>query len=152
MTRYASYVFVISQLHDGAQAFRSAKTKLYAVVWNKTVCVRQLHGIRKGKAIPVQGWTGREGSRRWTLPEVLENRHMKVKRLSDLPTGRLYPPGDIPGTNLCERLSRSQGHSAVGRIMSRKNSNDTTGNRTRDLPACSSVPQPTALPRAPYVM
>ena len=30
-----------------------------------------------------------------------------------------------------------------------KNSNDTTGNRTRDLPACSAVPQPTAPPRVP---
>ena len=33
--------------------------------------------------------------------------------------------------------------------MSMKNSNDTIGNRTRDLTACSAVPQPTALPRAP---
>jgi len=33
--------------------------------------------------------------------------------------------------------------------MSMKNSNDTIGNRTRDLPACSAVPQPTAQPRAP---
>jgi len=33
--------------------------------------------------------------------------------------------------------------------MSMKNSSDTIGNRTRDLPACSAVPQPTALPRAP---
>jgi hypothetical protein len=31
--------------------------------------------------------------------------------------------------------------------MSMKNSNDTIENRTRDLPACSAVPQPTALPR-----
>ena len=30
-----------------------------------------------------------------------------------------------------------------------KNSNDTIGNRTRDLTVCSAVPQPTALPRAP---
>jgi hypothetical protein len=30
-----------------------------------------------------------------------------------------------------------------------KNSNDTIENRTRDLPACSAVPQPTAPPRAP---
>jgi hypothetical protein len=30
-----------------------------------------------------------------------------------------------------------------------KNSNDTIGNRTRELPACSAVPQPTAPPRAP---
>jgi hypothetical protein len=33
--------------------------------------------------------------------------------------------------------------------MSTKNSNDLIGNRTRDLPACSAVPQPTAPPRAP---
>jgi len=32
--------------------------------------------------------------------------------------------------------------------MSIKNSNDTIGNRTRDLPACSAVPQPTAPPAA----
>jgi len=30
-----------------------------------------------------------------------------------------------------------------------KNSNDTIGNRTRNLPACSAVPQRTAPPRAP---
>jgi len=30
-----------------------------------------------------------------------------------------------------------------------KKSSDTIGNRTRDLPACSAVPQPTAPPRAP---
>jgi hypothetical protein len=33
--------------------------------------------------------------------------------------------------------------------MSRKNSNDTIGNRTRDVPVCSVVPQPTTPPRAP---
>jgi hypothetical protein len=33
--------------------------------------------------------------------------------------------------------------------MSMKNSNDTIGNRTRDLQACSAVPQPTAPPRNP---
>ena len=36
-------------------------------------------------------------------------------------------------------LSQPQGHSAAGRIMSMKNSNETIGNRTRDLPACSAV-------------
>jgi len=30
-----------------------------------------------------------------------------------------------------------------------KKSNDIVGNRTRDIPACSAVPQPTAPPRAP---
>jgi hypothetical protein len=33
--------------------------------------------------------------------------------------------------------------------MSMKNSSDTIGNQTRDLPTCSAVPQPTALRRAP---
>jgi hypothetical protein len=30
--------------------------------------------------------------------------------------------------------------------------NDTIGNRTRELPACSTVPQPTAPPRIPRHM
>jgi hypothetical protein len=33
--------------------------------------------------------------------------------------------------------------------MSMKNSSDTIGNRTRDLPTCSAVPQLTALPLGP---
>jgi hypothetical protein len=33
--------------------------------------------------------------------------------------------------------------------MSMKNSSDSIGNRTRDLPVCSAEPQPTAPPRAP---
>jgi hypothetical protein len=33
--------------------------------------------------------------------------------------------------------------SQLDRIMSMKNSNDTIGNRTRNLPGCSPVPQPT---------
>jgi len=36
--------------------------------------------------------------------------------------------------------------------MPTKNSIDTIGNRTRDLPACSAVPQPTAPPRAHAVV
>jgi hypothetical protein len=34
-------------------------------------------------------------------------------------------------------------------IRSIEKSNELIGNRTRDLPACSIVPQPTTLPRAP---
>ena len=39
------------------------------------------------------------------------------------------PPGNTPVTHFCQRLSRPQGQSAAGRIMSLKNSNDTIGNR-----------------------
>ena len=39
-------------------------------------------------------------------------------------------------------MSRHHGHSAARRIItSMKNFNDIIGNRTRDLPACSPVPQ-----------
>ena len=37
----------------------------------------------------------------------------------------------------------------TGRIVSMKDSNDPIGSRTRDLPACSAVPQATAPPHAP---
>jgi len=53
------------------------------------------------------------------------SRHVKVVRLSVLRTGRLY---------------------LLKRIVAMKNSNDTVGNPTRDLPACSSVPQPIVPP------
>ena len=46
--------------------------------------------IVKGKAISLQGWTGPQGSRRLTIPD------MKVVRLSALCTGHLYPLGNIP--------------------------------------------------------
>ena len=52
------------------------------------------------------------------------------------------PPWNTPGTHFCQRMSRPQGHSATGRIMSPKNSNDTIGNQTRDLPVCSVAPSP----------
>jgi hypothetical protein len=38
----------------------------------------------------------------------------------------------------------------LGRIRSIEKSNDLIGNRT--LPACSTVPQPTMLPRAPILL
>jgi len=50
------------------------------------------------------------------------------------------PPGNTPGTNFCKRLGRPQGHSAIGRIMSMKNSNYTTWNWTSDLLICSTAP------------
>ena len=64
-------------------------------------------------------------------------------RLSALRTGRLYPQEIIPGTHFFWRVSRPQGYNAAGRIMSINNSDVTVGIRTRDLPTCSLVPQPT---------
>ena len=79
------------------------------------------------------------GLDRLRLPEFIDSQHTELTRLSALRTGRLYP----------QRLSRLQGHSAAGKAKSTNNSNDLFWNRTRDLPAFSTVPQPTAPPRAP---
>jgi len=45
----------------------------------------------KGKAIPLQAWTGPKGSRRSRLPDFKTIPHMKVVRLSALRTGRFTP-------------------------------------------------------------
>ena len=44
----------------------------------------------KGKAAPLQAWSGPEGSRNLRLPDYMK-RHRKVVRLSILRTGRRYP-------------------------------------------------------------
>jgi hypothetical protein len=67
---------------------------------------------------------------------------MKVARLSALRTSRLYPQDIFLVLISVERLSRPQGHSAAEWITSMKNSNDTIGNRSRELPVWSAVPQP----------
>ena len=53
----------------------------------------------KGKVIPVEAWTGSYVSERLRLSKFQDNRHMKVARLSAVRTGRLYLPGDNPGTH-----------------------------------------------------
>jgi hypothetical protein len=67
---------------------------------------------------------------------------MNVEWLLALRTGRIYPQEIFLVLLSVKRLSRPQGHSAAGRIMSVKNYSDTIGNRSRDLPVCSAVPQP----------
>ena len=63
--------------------------------------------------------------------KILFSSDGKVNQLQALTgTGRLYPPRNIPVTHFCYRLSQLQGHSAAGRIMLMKNSNNTKGNRT----------------------
>jgi len=70
---------------------------------------------------------------------------MKVVSLSAQSSGCTYPE-EIFLVLISVRGCQPQGHSAAGKIVSITNSKDTIGNRTRDLPACSAVPQPTAPP------
>ena len=95
--------------------------------------------ICKGKTVPLQAWSGPEGSRKLRFPDFMKTAQDggKVVSLTHRPP---LPPGNTHGTHFCQRVSRLLGHSVTGRIMSLKNSDDTIANRTRNLPVCSIVP------------
>jgi hypothetical protein len=63
----------------------------------------------------------------------------------------LYPQEDSWYSFLLE-ASQPQGHNAAGRIRSIEKSSNLIGNRTRDLPGCSTVPQLAMLPSASFLM
>ena len=85
--------------------------------------------------------------RPWGFQEVealrfQDNRHMKVVRLSALRTSCLTPQEIFLVLISLKRLSWPQGQSVAGRIMSMQKCN-IIRNQTCDLPACSTVPEPT---------
>jgi len=93
--------------------------------------MNSIKGKCKDKAVPLQAWSGPEGSRKLKFPDSMTTAQDggKVVSLRHRPP---LPPGNAPGTHFYYRLSRPQGHSAIRRIMSMKNSNDTIRKRTSD--------------------
>ena len=72
--------------------------------------------IRKGKAVPLRAWSGPEGSRKLRFADYMTTAQNggKVVSLTHRP---LSPQGNTPGTHSYKRLSRPQGHSAIGGIL-----------------------------------
>jgi len=56
--------------------------------------------LGKGNAVPLQAWTGPEGSRNLRFPDFMITAHDggKVVSLTHRPH---LPPGNTPGTHLC---------------------------------------------------
>jgi hypothetical protein len=100
-------------------------------------CVKLSH-YRPGEALRFQGGSGSQ--------TVRQSAHEGGKFVS--PTHR--PPLPHRKYSWYSFLLETESTLGTEGIMSMKNSSDTIGNRTRDLPIFSAVPQPTALPRAPY--
>ena len=94
---------------------------------------------------PCASWRGPEGcSEKVEFPRIVKQSASEGGKAVSPKHGTLLPPKRYPSTHFWYRLSRSHGQRAAGRINWMKNSNDAVGNRTRDLPVFSAVPQPTA--------
>jgi hypothetical protein len=130
----------IPEVLIGVEHYQSVRT----IEQQQLVCLEILTKNIKGRAVPFTGLDGPRGFQDAEAPRFQDNRYMNVVRLSAPRTGRLYPPGNILDSHFLQTLCRPQGH----RNVSQKNSNDTTYNRSRNLPACSAVPHSTAPRRA----
>jgi hypothetical protein len=101
---------------------------------------------KKVKTIPVTGRGGPLCCDTSSLLHFLDNRLTDGGEVVSLKHRPAFTPRKIPSTHFYQRLSRHQGHSAAGRIRSIEKSNDLIENGTRDLPACSIITLPLALP------
>ena len=67
------------------------------------MCFLTLHNLidkDKDKAVPLQAWTGPEGSRRLRLPDFMTTAQDGGKVVSPKQRSHL-PPGNAPGTHFC---------------------------------------------------
>ena len=94
---------------------------------------RLYYNVKKGKAVPLQDWSGPEGSRKLRFPDFMTAAQDdgKVVSLTHRPP---LPPGNAPGTHLLQSESTPEPQCDRKDFMSMKNSSDTSWDRISDLP------------------
>jgi hypothetical protein len=93
---------------------------------------------KKGKAVPLQVWSGPHVSRKLRFPDFMTTAQDGGKVVSL--THRLPLPQEIHVVLISVRGCVNPRTVERPEVLSLKNSNDTIGNRTRDLQVCSVVP------------
>ena len=87
----------------------------------------------EGKAVPLQAWSGPEGSRKLRFPDFMTTAQDGGKVVSLMHRPPLPPRNTWYSFLLEDELT-------PGPQCDRKNANDTIGNQTSDLLVCSVVP------------
>jgi hypothetical protein len=106
------------------------------VCTNKGKAGLSKHNCRRGKAVPLQAWSGPEGSRKLRFPDFVTTAQDggKVVSLTHRPP---LPPG-LTWYSFFLEAESTPGHTELS-DATEKNPGDS-GNRDRDLPTCSAVP------------
>jgi len=104
----------IKLLHHMSQTRRPQYEK--ETVLKRTLFSSVIIYVLKGKAVPLQAWSGPEGSRKLRFLDFLTTEQDGGKVVSLLHRPPLTPRNS-PGTHFCYRMSRPLGHSAIGRIL-----------------------------------
>ena len=117
---------------------RTFQPVVFTYIYEITLLLLRKH--KKGKSVPLQAWSGPEGSRKLRCPDYMTMVHDGGKVVSlthrpPLPQEMLLVLISVRGWVDPRAIVRSE-----GLFMSMKNSNDTSWDRTSDLPICSTAP------------
>ena len=78
----------------------SGISNIFHILTNKMCKLKYNKGKSKGKAVPLQAWSGPEGSRKLRFPDYMTTAQDGGK-VVNLTHRQPLPPGNTPGTHFC---------------------------------------------------